>query len=136
MYIIIGLVLSLVVISLIGLDWYLRCHKRDGLMWILVTEIERRRSNSYIKTMHSRREMDFGDDYGSDALYIGLKDKNKVNIYTTDLCAVRDRVGRKWYGVILKRGSTFVFHSNYDTHITDSNYAKSLEVVRHHTKRS
>jgi hypothetical protein len=61
----------------------------------------------------------------------GYLDKNKICIFTTELYLARDRIGRKWYGIILKRkeNGQLVFHSNYDTYINDSFHAAGYELI-------
>lgn len=109
----------------IRIDFSLR-KKAVSWKWLITTEIKRWKSNDHILSFQAdiRQQLVNNSKYSDKIeMMIEFKDKKGLVLTTTDLCESRDRLNRKWYGVILRRKDIdkIVFHSNYDTCITSNN---------------
>jgi len=123
--------ISLTIINLLLIFIIIRVNilltkKAVSWKWLITTEIKRWKSNDYILRFQAdiRQQLVNNSKYSDKIeMMIEFKDKKGLVLTTTDLCESRDRLNRKWYGVILRRKDIdkIVFHSNYDTCITSNN---------------
>ena len=105
---------------------FLLTKKAVSWKWLITTEIKRWKSNGYILDFHAdvRQQLVNNCKYSNKIeMVFEFKDKRGLVLTTTDLCESRDRLNRKWYGVILRRKDIdkIVFHSNYDICINSNN---------------
>ena len=94
--------------------------------WLLSTEIKRWKSNNHILDFHSDIRQQLVNNYKYSPkieMLLELKDRKGLVLTTTDLCESRDRLNRRWFGVILRRKEPdiIVFHSNYDVWVNEKN---------------